>query len=62
MSTESAVKAIASSIQDAGRRGHTILYCEVSADEYRAICQEHYGGPWLGKTKICGVPLRVRYS
>jgi hypothetical protein len=61
MSTENAVKVLATSILDAIARGHQILYCEVSADEYRAICQEHYGGPWLGKTKVCNVPIRVRY-
>lgn len=55
----SVIAEVARSIQITTWRHGPLTYCEVSEDEYREICREHIGGPWLGEMKIYGVPIRV---
>lgn len=59
---KSALAEVTASILLAKGRGHYLTYCEVSEVEYRAMCREHFGGPWLAGFTVCGVPIRVMYG
>lgn len=52
------IKAISAAIV-AERRYHGTggFVCRFSQEIWDEICVEHFGGPWLGKLMIDGVPV-----
>lgn len=54
----SAIEAVAESIERAWAKVGHVPVCYVSDDEWRAMCREHFGGPWFGKMTLRGVPIK----
>lgn len=58
---QNALAEVTASILLAQARGHWITYCEVSEEEWRGMCRDFLGGPWLGVLTVYGVLIRVRH-
>lgn len=59
MTERSAIGEVLNSILWTFERHGNVSVCYVSDDEYRAICQEHVGGPWFGGMTIAQVPIKL---